>query len=142
MKMPKFYVGKRKSVEEAVKNRIFSYPGYVYIRDEGYYAFIDKDGSLLTIKGDNKIQVLCVDKLPSITEGDVEVLYICDSIVYTFDGSDYHPAYKDHTAEIDAILERLTTVEETNVGLTNRVTSLETSVEGLMGNYTIKFIEF
>lgn len=122
MKMPKFYVGKRSSVETAVKNKVFVYPAYVYIRDERLFAFIDKDGSILPVKGDNKTQVVRVDELPSISEADTEVLYICDDIVYTFDGEEYHSAYKDHTAEIEALTAELKEVA-------NKVTVLKTETE-------------
>ena len=45
-------------------------------------------------------------------------MYILDGIVYTFDGTDFNPMYKDVTLELEQIKEQIES-------LTGRVTTLE-----------------
>lgn len=93
--LPQFAAGEYYKIQAAIDNGILSYPSYVYIRDEKKLAFIDQDNSINRIVGDNKESVINVTALPDVSEGDKSVLYILDGIVYTFNGTEYKPMYKD-----------------------------------------------
>lgn len=111
-----FFAGTEDKVLAAVGSKV-KYPAYVFIRDDensstGRLAFVDQNNVLKLIRGENKKQVVNVTTLPSPTDGDVEVLYIMNGIVYVFDGQAYQPTYKDYTAELEALTERVSGLEE------------------------------
>ena len=105
-------------VQTALDNDIITYPAYVYIRGSKHLVFIDSDNSINEIIGNNPKQVENVKTLPSAENAQLDVLYICDGIVYVFDGIDFNPMYKDVTAELEQIKEQIE-------ALTGRVTTLE-----------------
>lgn len=113
-----------------------SYPAYVFIRDEGAdtgrLAFIDQGNVIKLINdgeesAEQKKQVVKVDALPET--GDVETLYILDGIVYVFDGTEFKAQYVDHTAELEALDERITIVEESLTDLADEVVKLDEKAE-------------
>lgn len=110
-----FYAGIEEKVLASIGSKV-QYPAYVFVRDDeesetGRLAFVDKGNVLRFIRGENKQQVMNVTELPDVANGDAEVLYIMGGIVYVFDGKEYRPMYKDHTAEIEALDVRLTSLE-------------------------------
>lgn len=110
-------------LQSAIENGTVSYPAYVFIRDagdsSGQLMYIDKNNTVKQVKNESKKQVVNVESLPDISDGDSEVLYICKGVVYSFDGEKYIPAYKDHTSEIESLTEKITTLE-------NRIEQVET----------------
>lgn len=116
--MPTFAAGEYYKIQAAIDVGVLKYPSYVFIRDECKLAFIDQDLSINRIKGDNENQVINVTELPNISEAKTDTLYILDGIVYTFDGTDFNPMYKDVTLELEQIKEQIES-------LTGRVTTLE-----------------
>lgn len=116
--MPTFAAGEFHKIQAAIDVGVLKYPSYVFIRDECKLAFIDKDLSINRIKGDNENQVINVTELPDVSEAKIDTLYILDGIVYTFNGSEFKPMYKDVTAELEQIKEQIE-------ALTGRITTLE-----------------
>lgn len=121
-----FFAGIESKVLAAIENSKVKYPAYVFVRDEeasstGRLAFVDQNNVLKYIRGENKKQVVNVTALPSVAEGDAEVLYIYEGMVYIFDGTDYVPMYKDISADLEE--------------LTQRVADLEDSVETIQEAY-------
>ena len=98
--LPTFAAGEYYKIQAAIDLGVLSYPSYVYIRDEKKLAFIDKDSSINRIIGDNKQSVVNVPSLPSIDEGNKDVLYILNGIVYLFNGEEYKPIYQDVTSGV------------------------------------------
>lgn len=133
-------------IQAAISAGTVSYPAYVFIRSEdddsvGQLGFVDQGNVLKLIKGENKQQVVNVDVLPNVSEGDSEVLYICDGIVYSFDGEKFVPAYKDHTADIEDLDSRVTTLEESTGEMADQLKTLEKTVESLETASGLTFIE-
>ena len=129
-----FFAGIESKVLAAIKSEKVKYPAYVFVRDEeasntGRLAFVDQNNVLKFIRGENKQHVLHVDILPE--NGDVEVLYIMDGIVYVFDGEDYNPMYKDHTADIEELKERVDSLEAADIEIAEKVTDLETEANAI-----------
>lgn len=118
MALPKFAAGEYYKIQSAVDSGILTYPSWVYVRDKTMMAFIDQDSSINLIEGNEK-QVVKVDVLPSVDDAKEDVLYILEGIVYTFNGVEFIPMYKDVTeeleqikADIEALTGRVTTLEE------------------------------
>lgn len=111
-----FAANSEAKVLAAIDNSVVQYPAYVFIRNEdgktGRFGFVDQNNVFKYIVGEeSKKQVVHVDVLPSVDSADVEVLYICDSVVYVFNGTEFVPTYKDYTSEIDALELRITNLE-------------------------------
>ena len=124
-------------VTAAIEAGKVQYPAYVFIRSEdgsdtGRLAFVDQNNILKFIVGDEcKTQVVRVDKLPAVEDGDLKVLYICGDVVYSFNGNEYVPAYKDHSDEIKALTERVDALEASSIEVNEKVTDLETGVNAI-----------
>lgn len=123
-----FFAGIESKVLAAIGTKV-QYPAYVFVRDEetsttGRLAFVDQNNVLKYIRGENKQYVVNVDALP--TDGDVEVLYIYEGIVYVFDGENYNPMYKDHTEELKDLTDRVDALEDADVEISGKITDLET----------------
>ena len=138
-----FAANSEAKVLAAIDNSVVQYPAYVFIRNEdgktGRLGFVDQNNVFKYIVGEeSKKQVVHVDVLPSVDSADIEVLYICDSVVYVFNGTEFVPTYKDHTAEIDALELRITNLE-TKVGkleasdadLAEQITALNKKVDAI-----------
>lgn len=117
--LPTFAAGEFYKIQAAIDVGVLTYPSYVFIRDECKLAFIDQDLSINRIVGDNEKQVVNVEVLPNVENAKEDVLYIFKGIVYTFNGTNFTPMYKDVTeeleqikAEIEALTGRVTTLEE------------------------------
>ena len=76
---------------------------WCYIIDTGTLAYVDPNKQIHQIVGDNKVVVKRLSSLPPTSEGDSEVLYIVDDVVYTFDGTQYKPSFYEVKIEIDAL---------------------------------------
>lgn len=110
-------------VTAAIDAKKVQYPAYVFIRSEdgsdtGRLAFVDQNNILKFVIGDEaKSQVIRVDELPALESGDTNVLYICGDIVYSFNGEEYVPTYKDHSAELEELVLKVTSLEEKSAEL-------------------------
>lgn len=120
-------------LQSAIKNGTVSYPAYVFIRDaggsSGQLMYIDKNNTVKQVKNESKKQVVNIESLPDISDGDNEVLYICKGVVYSFDGEKYIPAYKDCTSEIESLTEKISALEKADVSFAERLTTLEGRIE-------------
>lgn len=119
MGLPKFAAGEFYKIQAAIDVGVLTYPSYVFIRDECKFAFIDQDLSINRIIGNNEKQVVKVDVLPNKENAKEDILYIFGGIIYTFNGTEFTPVYKDVTdeleqikAEIKALTGRVVTLEE------------------------------
>lgn len=141
-----FFAGIEEKVLASIGNKV-NYPAYVFVRDNaesqtGRLAFVDQNNVLKFIRGENKSQVVNVPALPQVSEGDVDVLYIIGDIVYLFNGTEYKPLGKDHTAELEALTERVVELEEKVEVLegiehpTVDISGLEEKVEELQAKVT------
>lgn len=101
--LPTFAAGEFYKIQAAIDVGVLTYPSYVFIRDECKLAFIDQDLSINRIVGDNEKQVVNVDVLPSVEDAKEDVLYILKGIVYTFNGTDFTPQYKDVSSDIEQL---------------------------------------
>ena len=115
--MPIFGAGNYENILSAISKNQISYPAWMYCRDKHMLGFVEKDGSFVLMKGDNKEQVVHVDALPDVSKADKEVLYIFNGIVYDFDGEKFNPLGKDHTTELQALDKRVTDLEGKVVAL-------------------------
>lgn len=108
-------------VNAAISAKKVQYPAYVFIRSEddantGRLAFVDQNNVLKFIVGEEcKAQVCRVDELPPVEYGDVDVLYICDDVVYVFNGNEYVPTYKDHSAELTELATKIEALEARDI---------------------------
>lgn len=84
---------------------------WVYISDDGTLAYVDPDKNIFKIKGDNKVVVRRLNELPSVADGDSEVLYIVNDVVYTFDGTAYKPSFYNVQIEIDALKTQVESID-------------------------------
>lgn len=84
---------------------------WVYIVDDGTLAYVDPDKNVYKIKGDNKVVVRKLNELPSVSDGDSEVLYIVDDVVYTFDGREYKPSFYNIQIELDALKNQVDSID-------------------------------
>lgn len=121
-------------VTAAIEAKKVQYPAYVFIRNEdgatGRLAFVDQNNVLKYIVGSEaKKQVVNVETLPEV--GDVEVLYIMEGIVYVFNGEEYIPAYKDHSAELADLTARVEALEQSSADAASVIEGLMTEVESL-----------
>lgn len=110
-KLPVFGAGKYENLLINIDNGTFSYPSYLYVRDENKLGFVDKDGSLNLIVGDNEPQIVKVDVLPDVSEGKENVLYIVGEAVHLFNGEAFIPINSMDSAEIEALTERIVALE-------------------------------
>lgn len=125
-----FFAGIESKVLAAIKASKVQYPAYVFVRDDvesktGRLAFVDQNNVLRYIRGENKQYVVKVDVLPEVEKGDVEVLYILNGIVYTFDGTEYRPMYKDNTEKLEALTERIESLESADTLMSEKIANLE-----------------
>lgn len=114
----------------AIEAKKVQYPSYVFIRNEdgtsGRLAFMDSDNVLKFVQGEEqKSQVLRVDVLPD--EGETDVLYIFEDVVYSYNGTEFVPSYKDYTAEIEALTEKVDALETKVATLEDTIAELEAS---------------
>lgn len=115
---PKFAAGDWDRIKAAIEQKLITYPEYVFVRDLRKLGYMDIDNTFKFIVGDNKQQVLKVPVLPDVSEGDQEVLYILNGIVYTFDGTGFIPMYQDVTDKLEELQKQINTVSD-------RITVLE-----------------
>lgn len=84
---------------------------WAYISDDGTLAYVDPNKNIYKIKGDNKVVVQRMNSLPPISEGDVEVLYIVDDVVYTFNGTEYKPSFYNVQIEVDTLKTQVESID-------------------------------
>ena len=127
-------------VAAAIEAKKVQYPAYVFIRSEdgsdtGRLAFVDQNNILKFVVGEeSKTQVLRVDELPAVENGDINILYICGDVVYSFNGTEYVPTYKDYSADIYELTEKVTAIEE-------KVIIIDEALEKFENVYTEKEYE-
>lgn len=81
---------------------------YAYVKDKEMLAFVHpSDKKLNLIVGNNKRLVENLNKLPSVVDGDRDVLYIVGDTVYTFDGTKYVPTYQNVTERLNQVVDLL-----------------------------------
>lgn len=115
-----FFAGTYEKVIAAIESGKVSYPAYVLIRDEAkpdtiQIGFVDK-GNVLKLsedKNESEKQIINVETLPDVSEGNVDKLYIvANKDAYIFNGEEFAPIAIDRGAEIAELAEKLTTLEE------------------------------
>lgn len=129
--LPIFGAGNYENILNAIAQKQISYPAWMYCRDQKKLGFVEKDGSFVLMKGDNKEQVAYVDTLPSVSEGDTDVLYVVDTICYKFDGQAFIPLGADHTAELKTLNDRLDAMGTKVDGLEKADETLAGQIEAL-----------
>lgn len=136
--LPIFGAGNYENILNAIAQKQISYPAWMYCRDQKKLGFVEKDGSFVLMKGDNKKQVAYVDTLPSVSEGDTDVLYVVDTICYKFDGQAFIPLGADHTAELKTLNDRLDVIgtkvdglEKTDETLAGQIEALDAKIDAL-----------
>lgn len=121
MKSPLFGYGTSENLQKYIKSDKFIAQGrimYCYETDTKYWTFVQTDGSYYRIFGaENTVQR--VNELPDIEAGNTGTLYICDDVVYTFNGLEYIPTYQNVTSDIadlqDAVANMYTKEEVDNL---------------------------
>ncbi len=114
LKMPVFSMGTQTNLEKELGAgghfADLSTIMYAYVKDKGMLAFVHpSDKKLNLIVGNNKKLVENLEQLPSVLDGDEDVLYIVGDIVYTFNGREYVPTYQNVTDRINDIIDVLDT---------------------------------
>lgn len=142
--MPIFGAGNYQNILNSIKNGAISYPAWMYCRDRQMLGFVERDGSFVLMKGDNKNQVVYVDELPSVSEGDTEVLYVVGRICYKFDGTSFIALGKDHTEELESLSERIDVLEDTteelqtaNEETVNKLAKLDDTIDSITEQITV-----
>lgn len=110
-KLPIFGAGQLDNVVVAVSDGRFTYPSYVYVRDQKKLGFVDRDGSFNLIVGDNEPQIVKVEALPEVSEAKTDMLYIVGEAVYLFNGEEFKQINAMDTSEIEALTERIEALE-------------------------------
>ena len=128
LKLPIFAMGTTDEINASIAEGGYLYDKtaimYVYNTDTGMLAFIHPLEKVVHyIVGNNKTHVLRLDTLPPVSEGDTEVLYIVNDIVYTFNGTEYLPTYKELSDVVSGKADKATTLE--GYGITDADTSEE-----------------
>lgn len=104
---------------------------WAYISDDGTLAYVDPNKNIHKIKGDNKVVVQKVDALPSVADGDTEVLYVLDDVVYTFNGTEFKPSFYEVKIELDALKTQVESID-TRLDITEgNVASLQETLANL-----------
>lgn len=118
---------------------------WCYIIDTGYLVYVDPEKQIHTIVGDNKISVQRVGQLPDVNEGDTEVLYIVNDVVYTFDGIQYKPTFYEVKIELDTLKtqvqgidNRLEIAEENISSISETLTNLGVTVNAVQAELSNK----
>lgn len=111
---PVFAAGTYDKILPAIDKGILKYPSYVFIRDKKTYAFIDEDMSINEIVGNNPELVISINEFPNVEDANPKALYIYNSVVYTFNGTEFKPMYQDYSADLEDLSNRVTTLEETS----------------------------
>lgn len=104
---------------------------WTFIVEEGILVYVDPDKQIHRIKGDNKVVVQKVDALPSVADGDTEVLYVLDDVVYTFNGTEFKPSFYEVKIELDALKTQVESID-TRLDITEgNVASLQETLANL-----------
>lgn len=130
-----FFAGIESKVLAAIGSKV-NYPAYVFVRDEeasatGRLAFVDQNNVLRYIRGENKQQVVNTTALPDVAEGDVEVIYIVDGVMYVFNGTEYKSINSISIEEFEALEERLENLETSSTDFSDKVSSLEEEISAI-----------
>lgn len=128
LKLPIFAMGTTEEITNAISEDGYLYDKttimYVFDTDTNMLAFIHPTEKVIHyIVGNNKTQVLRLSELPEVSEGDEEVLYIVDNIVYTFNGTEYVETYSTLAEVVEGKADAATTLE--GYGITDADTSEE-----------------
>lgn len=119
MKIPYFARGKAESLERALTTGRFA-DGldkalFYFATDTKQWVLVDTDKTIHKITSyegqpgpGGGGSVKRVDVLPPILEADIETLYVMGTVIYSFDGTAYHPSYENI---IGSIPESKTVVE-------------------------------
>lgn len=136
-----FFAGVESKVLAAVGSKV-KYPAYIFVRDNeasetGRLAFVDQNNQLKFIRGENKQQVVNVVELPSV--GELDVLYVKDGIVYVWTGVEFKPQFVDHTAELEALNDKIILIgtkidelDQTDAELSAKDVELEAKITELV----------
>ena len=151
LKMPVFAMGTQANLEKELAEgghfADLSTIMYAFVKDKGMLAFVHpNDKKINLIVGNNKKLVENLENLPSILDGDPEVLYIVGNTVYTFNGTEYVPTYQNAMDRIDDVVDMLetkadksTTLEGYGIQDAYTKTEVDSSLSGLreiMEQYT------
>lgn len=114
LKIPVFAMGTQANLEKELAEgghfADLSTIMYAFVKDKNMLAFVHpSDKKLNLIVGNNKKLVENLERLPSVLDGDEEVLYIVGDVVYTFNGHEYIPTYQNVTDRINDIIDVLDT---------------------------------
>ena len=100
LKTPYFCRGTMKNLEHALREGIFKDLDRVlwcYVtsgENAGKLLLVDSTKKIYPIVGSNPKQVLRYEELPSVSEGNLETLYIVGNDVYSFNGQEYVSIYQ------------------------------------------------
>lgn len=114
-KMPYFAVGESTNLQRAIDLGVLSYPAFVFISDKNMLAFIGEENDVRYVNGNNKMQVLYVNTLPAISNGERDVLYIKNGTVYAFNGEKYIAQFVDHTEKFNEIDREISSLDNNKV---------------------------
>lgn len=131
-----FSASSEEKVLAAITNGVAQYPAYVFIRNAdgatGRLGFVDQNNVFkYVVDEEDKKQVVKLDALPDVSEGDVEVLYIVDGVVYTFTGTEFKPQFVDHTADFEALNDKIAALEDKDVELAGQIEVLDKKIDSL-----------
>lgn len=136
-----FAASTEEKVMAAIQSGTVQYPAYVFIRSTdgktGRLGFVDQNNVFKYIVGEEcKQQVVSVSEFPEI--GEENVLYIKDGVVYAWTGSEFKAQYKDHTAELKTLNDRLDAIgtkvdglEKADETLTGQIEALDKKIDAL-----------
>lgn len=136
-----FAASTEEKVMAAIQAGTVQYPAYVFIRSTdgktGRLGFVDQNNVFKYIVGEEcKQQVVNVTEFPET--GEENVLYIKDGVVYAWTGSEFKAQYKDHTAELKTLNDRLDVIgtkvdglEKADVELAGQIETLDAKINAL-----------
>lgn len=127
------------------------YPAFAIIRDSEAsdtcrLAFVNQNNDLEYIRGVNESdgnyekQVVNVDKLPDVSEGKLDVLYIVGENVYLFNGTEYKCINNIDLSEIEALTERVVALEAEIANKVN-ASEIDAKIENAIADYETNYEE-
>jgi hypothetical protein len=128
-----FAASSEAKVLAAIQNSVVQYPAYVFIRNEdgttGRLGFVDQNNVFkYIVGGESKQQVVNVVELP--TEGELDVIYICNGVAYIFDGTDFVEIGSDKSdVDLEALIGRIEALETSNIEAAGKIADLITELE-------------
>ena len=128
----------------AVLGTKIKYPAFAIVKDAEAsgscrLAFVNQNNELEYVRGldeneeetDVRKQIVNVEELPDVSEGKTDMLYIIGEKVYLFNGAEYKCINEMSMSDINAIAERVVSLETFSTNAISQISDLEAEVSSI-----------